>query len=134
MKLLKVHFTKAKIFFHHDGKGEQRYQVTPGVHTNVPAWVKTTLGWEMGVKDGSIVDLTPPEPLAAAEPKPTKAKPAVQDDDPGAQEPALEEPEDGEGKPAEDEPVEEEDEPVAEAKPLTAKQKAAAAKTHGLQK
>ncbi len=129
MKLLKVHFTKAKIFFHHDGKGEQRYPVKPGVHTNVPAWVKTTLGWEMGVKDGSIVDLTPPEPLSAAEPKTPKVKFTAQDDEPGAQEPALEKPED-DGEP------EAEDEPVAEAKPLTAKQKAAAAaaKTHGLQK
>ena len=80
MKLLKVHFTKAKIFFHHDGKGEQRYPVTPGVHTNVPAWVKTTLGWEMGVKDGSIVDLTPPDPslFVAKVPDP---EPEVEDAD-----------------------------------------------------
>ena len=61
-KFLKVHFTRAKVFQHHNGIAEQRFQVAPGVNTQVPLWVKNTLGWTMGVKDGSIVDLTPPDP------------------------------------------------------------------------
>ena len=75
-KFLKVHFTRAKVFQHHNGIAEQRFQVAPGVNTQVPLWVKNTLGWTMGVKDGSIVDLTPPDPsmFVAKEPDPEHAE------------------------------------------------------------
>jgi len=38
-------------------------QVAAPAHavTMVPDWVKDTMGFEYGVKDGSIVDLTPPK-------------------------------------------------------------------------
>lgn len=123
-KFLKVHFTRAKVFQHHNGIAEQRFQVAPGVNTQVPLWVKSTLGWEMGVKDGSIVDLTPPDPsmFVAKAVKPHAEEPSL--DEPGAEEPSLEEPEIEE---AGEETGEEET--VVAAKP-TKKPRS----THGLQK
>ena len=115
-KFLKVHFTHAKVFQHHNGIAEQRFQVTPGVNTQVPLWVKNTLGWEMGVKDGSIVDLTPPDPsmFVAKVPDP---------------EPEVEE-ETGDAKEIGDVEESGEEETVVAVKPAIKKPR----NTHGLQK
>jgi hypothetical protein len=132
-KFLKVHFTRAKVFQHHNGIAEQRFQVAPGVNTQVPLWVKNTLGWTMGVKDGSIVDLTPPDPsmFVAKAVKPHAEEPSL--DEPGAEEPSLEEPE-VEDKTGEEETGEETgEEHAAEAAPVVKPVKKPRS-THGLQK
>ena len=67
--MLKVHFTRSKIFFNTVNGAERRYQAAPpGVYNNIPDWVKTAPGWDTGVADGSIVDLTPPKPAPVVEP------------------------------------------------------------------
>jgi hypothetical protein len=133
-KFLKVHFTRAKVFQHHNGIAEQRFQVAPGVNMQVPLWVKNTLGWEMGVKDGSIVDLTPPEPIAAPvtaaaeKAEPDVKEPEVEDTD---EEEAGEEASEEAGEEASEEAGEEpgEEETVVAAKPAKKPRN-----THGLQK
>jgi len=125
-KFLKVHFTRAKVFQHHNGVAEQRFQVTPGVNTQVPLWVRETLGWTMGVKDGSIVDLTPPEPIAA----PVIA--AAEKAEPDVKEPEVEDTD--EDKTGEEETGEETgEEHAAEAAPVVKPVKKPRS-THGLQK
>jgi hypothetical protein len=114
-KFLKVHFTHAKVFQHHNGIAEQRFQVVPGVNTQVPLWVKETLGWTMGVKDGSIVDLTPPDPSMFVAKAPDPA-PEVEEET-GEDEEKLDEEKDGE------------EEVVVTAKPSKKPRN-----THGLQK
>jgi len=53
---------KAKIFIEHDGDRERKFVAEAANHpVQAPEWVKKNLGYKMGVKDGSIVDLTPPK-------------------------------------------------------------------------
>jgi hypothetical protein len=74
-KMLTLYFKRAKLFLLHSGEnGERRFVTGP---TNegpiqVPAWVAETQTYQLSIKDGSIVNLTPPEPIAAvvAEPEP----------------------------------------------------------------
>ena len=85
-----MYFKRAKIFLEQTDKGEQRFLASVGGPVQVPNWVCKTLGYKLGCKDGSIVDVTPPKVVA----------PIVEDEE-------LVVPEDGP-------PVEETEEPVEE--------------------
>ncbi len=66
MAKLQLYCKRAKIFRRQTGdasRGEEVVQIPPLTNVTVPGWVKSTLGYELGVKDKSIVDLTPqPKP------------------------------------------------------------------------
>ena len=61
--MLNLYFKRAKIFLHTtDDRQALRYNAI--ISTNgpvpVPDWVKNTLTFRCGVKDSSVIDLTPP--------------------------------------------------------------------------
>lgn len=58
--MLHLHVTRNKIFRRHEGDREQVVQCARNTVTKVPDWVKDDPGYKMGLKDKSIVDLTPP--------------------------------------------------------------------------
>jgi hypothetical protein len=59
--MLQLISKKNKLFFR-DNEGKESFLLDnrPGVQ-DAPDWIKDTLGFEMGLKDKSIVDPTPPE-------------------------------------------------------------------------
>jgi hypothetical protein len=58
---IQLQVTRPKIFINSSTvDGEKKIRLNPGRHTKVPDWVRDSLGFEMGLKDKSIVDLTPP--------------------------------------------------------------------------
>ena len=65
--MLSLYLKKAKIFFDNSSGAERRFSSVPSNHpVQVPNWVKGTLGYAYGIKDGSIVDLTPPKAAVSA--------------------------------------------------------------------
>ena len=72
-----MYFKRAKIFLEQTDKGEQRFIASVGGPVQVPNWVCKTLGYKYGIKDGSIVDVTPPKHVAPIvdEEEPTAAFP-----------------------------------------------------------
>jgi hypothetical protein len=83
-----MYFKRAKIFLAQDANGgEQRYLAPVGGPVAVPNWVCKTMGYKLGVKDGSIVDVTPPKVIApiveedAPEPVPAKDQDGPPKDD-----------------------------------------------------
>jgi len=82
---LQLHCKRSKIFHHSDGEREISVSAARGEVTPVPDWVKDTLGYRMGLKDKSIVDLTPPKHVEATEEAPAHTEASVEDvgsDDP----------------------------------------------------
>ena len=70
--MLKLYFKRAKIFLHTTEAGQAlRYNaiISANGPVPVPDWVKSTLTFLCGVKDQSIIDLTPPtiKPRSQAE-------------------------------------------------------------------
>lgn len=58
---LQLFFKRSKIFLANHGDRELRFQAPAGnVPVPAPNWVRKTIGYKLGVADGSIVDLTPP--------------------------------------------------------------------------
>jgi hypothetical protein len=83
MAALHLHCKRNKIFRKHDGDRELVVRCTRDQVTKVPDWVKQDPGYAMGLKDKSIVDLTPPKGGAVKEigqfaPDKETAKRAVQ--------------------------------------------------------
>jgi len=64
--MLHLHCKKSFIFNRENSDRTETVQAPRGDVNIVPDWVRETLGYRMGVKDGSIVDLTPPKPIQAA--------------------------------------------------------------------
>ncbi len=65
---LQLYFKRAKLFLRDTEGKSERFVAGVGGPVKTPDWVKDTLGYMHGVKDGSIVDLTPPTlPVAKAE-------------------------------------------------------------------
>ena len=67
--MLTLYFKRAKLFLLHSGEnGERRFVTGPTKEgpIQVPAWVAETQTYQLSLKDGSIVNLTLPEPVAAA--------------------------------------------------------------------
>jgi hypothetical protein len=69
--MLQLYFKRAKIFLHNVDGMALRYNavVSSTGAAPVPDWVKHTLTYKWGIKDKSIIDLTPPSaaPLSAEE-------------------------------------------------------------------
>jgi hypothetical protein len=64
-KFLTLHFKRSKLFMlAKEGHGELRFITGPTREgaIQVPAWVAETQTYQLGIKDKSIVNLTPPEP------------------------------------------------------------------------
>ena len=64
-KFLTLHFKRSKLFLlAGEGHGEKRFITGPTREgaIQVPAWVAETQTYQLSIKDGSIVNLTPPEP------------------------------------------------------------------------
>ena len=61
--MLNLYFKRAKIFLHTTDAGQAlRYNaiVSSNGPVPVPDWVKSTLTYQCGLKDSSVIDLTPP--------------------------------------------------------------------------
>ena len=61
--MLNLYFKRAKIFLHTTEDGQAlRYNaiISANGPVAVPDWVKNTLTFRCGVKDSSVIDLTPP--------------------------------------------------------------------------
>ncbi len=62
--MLQLFLTRSKIFDHTDAKGVNHRvaitRTTDGRPAPAPDWVAETVTYKMGVKDGSVRDLTPP--------------------------------------------------------------------------
>ena len=67
--MLSLYFKRAKLFLGMKDGAEVRFQAGIGGPWRVPYWVKSDPGYELGVKDGSIVDITPPRAVLMAEAK-----------------------------------------------------------------
>ena len=88
-KMLTLYFKRAKLFLLHSGEnGERRFVTGPTKEgpIQVPAWVAETQTYQLSIKDGSIVNLTPPEPSTAVvavepEPAPVEDPKTPEDDD-----------------------------------------------------
>jgi len=70
--MVQLYFTRAKIFLipGDDENGERRFtaQASAGHPLPAPNWVRETATYKFGIKDKSIVDLTPPKRSRKAEP------------------------------------------------------------------
>ena len=83
-KMLTLYFKRAKLFLLHSGEnGERRFVTGPTKEgpIQVPAWVAETQTYQLSIKDGSIVNLTPPEPVAATAVEPEPELEPVEDHD-----------------------------------------------------
>lgn len=58
---LQLHCKRSKLFMRHNGKTQEKVTCARGEVTKVPDWVKDQPGYAAGIKDKSIVDLTPPK-------------------------------------------------------------------------
>jgi hypothetical protein len=65
---MQVYVKRSKIFFDNSGKTEQcvRLPASPLLQT-APDWIRTAPGFDLGVKDGSIVEWVPPVEAALSE-------------------------------------------------------------------
>ena len=89
--MVQLYFTRAKIFLipGDDENGERRFTAQPSAGKPVPApdWVRETATYKFGIKDKSVVDLTPPKRSRKAEPVEeegsVKAEPEDDGDDEG---------------------------------------------------
>ena len=77
-----LYLKRAKLFLLNEpDKGELRFPAGVTAHgdtVNAPDWVLQTDTYKWGIKDKSIVNLTPPKPMAAApepEPEPVSEDP-----------------------------------------------------------
>ena len=65
---LELFVKHAKIFMHTDSNGAELHYVAHvnagGTTTrNVPDWVRETATYKHSIKDGTVIDLTPPKPV-----------------------------------------------------------------------
>lgn len=63
-----LYFKRAKNFVQGDDNGTKKFLAQPGPSPQpVPFWVANTPTFKQGIKDGSIVNLTPPEQMPGYE-------------------------------------------------------------------
>ena len=71
---IKLHCKRSKLFLMQAGDdGAKRFMIAAGSTVVAPDWVTKTPGFELGLKDGSIIDVTPArkgEVKAVIEPEP----------------------------------------------------------------
>ncbi len=75
---LHMHCKRSKIFMNHDGSSAQNVKCSRNETTVAPDWVKDDPGYKNGIKDCSIIDLTPPKPIVA--PAPAEPEAPAEDD------------------------------------------------------
>lgn len=65
-----LYFKRAKNFVQSDENGTKKFlaQPSPNPEARVPFWVASTPTFLQGIKDGSIVNLTPPEQMPGYKP------------------------------------------------------------------
>lgn len=64
-----LYFKRAKSFVHAEESGTKKFLAQPGPSPQpVPFWVAKTATFKQGIKDGSIVNLTPPEQMPGYKP------------------------------------------------------------------
>jgi hypothetical protein len=76
-----LYFKRAKNFVQSDEDGTKKFQAQPGAEpvSRVPFWVANTPTFKQGIKDGSIVNLTPPAQMPGYVPP---AAAVVEEDEP----------------------------------------------------
>lgn len=96
--MLQLYFKRAKCFVEpsNQDNGEKKFLASPGPNAQpVPMWVYHTRTFQQGIKDGSIVNLTPPQLLpdykapseaAKVEDPKSKAEEAADEDEGDAEE------------------------------------------------
>ena len=64
--MAQLYFTRAKLFQHEVDGAVRRFTAVPsaGRPVQAPDWVRDTPTFKLGIKDGSITDLTPAAPVA----------------------------------------------------------------------
>ncbi len=68
---MSLYFKRAKTFVQSDDNGTKKYLAMPGPSPQpVPFWVANTPTFKHGIKDGSIINLTPPEQMPGYKPAP----------------------------------------------------------------
>jgi hypothetical protein len=66
---MQLYFTRAKCFVQSDDNGTKKHLAQPAPKPQaVPFWVANTPTFKQGIKDGSIVNLTPPEQMPGYKP------------------------------------------------------------------
>lgn len=71
-----LYFKRAKCFVQNDDNGSRKFLAQPGPHPQpVPFWVASTQTFKQGIKDQSIVNLTPPEQMPGYKPAPVAVEP-----------------------------------------------------------
>lgn len=73
---LRIHCSRSKIFMAPgstaDRHGARKFMIAAGQTVAAPSWLRETATYKHGVKDGSVLDLTPPTaPEPEPEPEPT---------------------------------------------------------------
>lgn len=64
-----LYFKRAKCFVSNDDKGTKKFLAQPGPAPQpVPFWVAATPTFHQGIKDKSIINLTPPEQMPGYKP------------------------------------------------------------------
>lgn len=75
---LRIHCSRSKIFMAPgstaDRHGARKFMIAAGQTVAAPSWLRETATYKHGVKDGSVLDLTPPT-APAAEPEPPAPEP-----------------------------------------------------------
>lgn len=79
-----LYFKRAKCFVHQESDGgTKKFLAQPGPHPQpVPFWVADTPTFKQGVKDQSIVNLTPPEQMPGYKPAKAAVVEEVEGDEP----------------------------------------------------
>jgi hypothetical protein len=81
--MMSLHFKRAKSFTATVDGGTRKFLAQPGfVAQQVPFWVADTATFQQGIKDGSIVNLTPPALMPGYEAPIKKSKKAEPEIDP----------------------------------------------------
>lgn len=76
-----LYFKRAKCFVQNDDNGSRKFLAQPGPHPQpVPFWVASTQTFKQGIKDQSIVNLTPPEQMPGYKPAPVAVEVELQAD------------------------------------------------------
>jgi hypothetical protein len=81
--MMSLHFKRAKSFTATVDGGARKFLAQPGfVAQQVPFWVADTATFQQGIKDGSIVNLTPPALMPGYEAPIKKSKKAEPEEEP----------------------------------------------------
>lgn len=74
-----LYFKRAKNFVQSDDNGTKKFlaQPSPNPESRVPFWVADTPTYKQGIKDGSIINLTPPAQMPGYKAEPVVEEPTA---------------------------------------------------------